>query len=75
MDYKVLFIPKLGDPAQFEKEFSTHAEAETALNSIAEYTLMLHEFSLMPDYSNAGMVLEKDDDGDWIEIDGDGEEI
>jgi len=75
MNYKVLFIPRFGDGAQFEKEFETQAEAETALISIAEYTLMLHECSLMPDYSNTGMVLVKDSDGDWIEIDGDGLEI
>ena len=75
MNYKVLFIPRFGDQSQFEKEFKTQAEAETALSSIAEYTLMLHECSLMPDYSNTGMVLKKDGEGDWIEIDGDGEEI
>jgi hypothetical protein len=75
MDYKVLFIPCFGDPSQFEKEFETHKEAETALNAIAEYTLMLHECSFMPDFSNTGMVLRKDDDGDWVEIDGDGEEL
>ena len=75
MSYKVLFIPRFGDQAKFEKEFETQAEAEAVLSSIAEYTLMLHECSFMPDYSNTGMVLMKDDDGDWIEIDGDGEEI
>jgi len=75
MDYKVLFMPKLGDQAQFEKEFETQPEAEAALVIIAEYTLLLHECSFMPDYSNAGMVLKKDADGDWVEIDGDGEEI
>jgi len=75
MNYKVLFIPDLGDDAQFEKEFETQAEAEAALLSIAEYTLMLHEYSLMPDYSNTGMILFKDSDGDWIEIDGDGLDV
>ena len=30
MDYKVLFIPKFGDRAEFEKEFETQAAAETA---------------------------------------------
>lgn len=75
MNYKVLFIPRLSDDAQFEKEFEKQAEAETALSSIAEYTLMLHECRLMPGYSNTGMVLVKDSDGDWIEIDGDGLEI
>jgi hypothetical protein len=29
----------------------------------------------MPDYSNCGMVYRKDGCGEWVEIDGDGEEI
>jgi len=67
--FKVLFIPKFfGAMDQFEKEFETQAEAEAALIAIAEYTLMLHECSLMPDFSNTGMVLKKDNEGDWVEI-------
>lgn len=75
MSYKVLFIPVIGFHNQFEKEFKTQAEAEAVLLSVAEYTLMLHECDLMPDYSNTGMVLVKDSYGDWVEIDGDGREI
>lgn len=75
MDYKVLFVPVLGDKAQFEKEYETHKEAETALEAIANYTLMLHECGFMQDHANLGMVLCRDEDGDWVEIDSDGEEI
>ena len=39
-----------------------------ALNAIADYTLMLHETSLMPDYSNYGYI-EEWIDGEWLEID------
>ena len=74
MDYKAVFIPVVGQDAVFEQEFLTHEEAEAAMKSIANYTLFLHEVSLMPDYSNYGMVMKRDGD-DWIEIDGDGNEI
>ena len=73
--YKVIFIPKLGCDAQYEEEFDTSEQAERSLNSIANYTLMLNEASLMPDYSNCGMVCGLDDDGDWVEIEADEEEI
>ena len=39
--------------------------ADTILNSVANYTLMLHECSLMEDYSNYGIVQQKVD-GEWI---------
>ena len=74
MDYRIRFIPKILDPGVFEKEYDTLAEAETALEAVAQYTLALHELSLMPDYSNYGMVQRKDGD-EWVEIDGDGELI
>lgn len=75
MDYKCVFIPAInGIEGVFEQEYDTSEEAETALNAIANYTLFLHETSLMPDYSNIGMVMRKDGD-EWIEIDGDGNEL
>lgn len=74
MDYKAVFIPAVGQDAVFEQEFKTSEEAEAAIMAIANYTLFLHEVSLMPDYSNCGMVMKRDGD-DWIEIDGDVEEI
>ena len=75
MDYKCVFMPEIkGIGAVFEQEYDTSQEAETALNAIANYTLFLHEVSLMPDYSNCGMVMRKDGN-EWIEIDGDGNEL
>lgn len=74
MDYKIVFIPKLGGKGSFEQEFETLPEAVSALNVVANYTLMLHECSLMPDFSNVGMIFKLDDD-EWIEIDNDGNEI
>lgn len=73
--YKVVFIPMFGGNAQYEEEFDTSEKAEQALKTIADYTLLLHECSLMPDYSNIGMVCGLDDDGEWVEIDADEEEI
>lgn len=74
MDYKAVFIPVVGQDAVFEQEFKTSEEAEAAMMAIANYTLFLNEVSLMPDYSNCGMLMKRDGD-DWMEIDGDGEEI
>ena len=74
MDYKAVFIPAVGQDGVFEQEFKTREEAEAAMMAIANYTLFLHEVSLMSDYSNCGMVLRKDGN-DWIELDGEGEEI
>ncbi len=75
MDFKVVFVPKLGGGAQFEKEYKTAPEAETALGALAHYTLLLHEAGLMPDYANVGMVMKLDEDGEWVEVDGDGNEL
>ena len=75
MDYKCVFIPSINGPeVEFVQEYNTAIEAETALNAIANYTLLLHGAGLMPDYSNTGMVFRRDGE-DWIEIDGDGNEI
>lgn len=37
-------------------------------NAIADYTLLLHECSLMPDYSNMATI-EQIIDGEWEELD------
>lgn len=70
-NYKVVFIPVLGEDAKFEQECETSKEAEAILKAIANYTLLLHECSYMEDHSNSGMVMKKDEDGDWYEIDED----
>ena len=74
MEYKIVFIPVLGGEGSFEQEFETLPEAVSALSVVANYTLMLHERSLMPDFSNVGMISRLDDD-EWTEIDNDGNEI
>ena len=73
-DFKVIFIPQIGEDVLFGKECETKEEAELVLNAIADYTLLLHDCSLMLDYSNMGMVLQRTLDG-WQEIDADGNEI
>lgn len=70
MDYKVVFVPKFGVHDSFEQEYKTKEEAKTALDAIANYTLMLHEWDYMPDWSNTGYILEKECD-EWVEIDED----
>ena len=72
MDYKVVFDPCFGRSALYESEHETQTEAEAVLNAIANYTLMLHEASLMSDHSNFGAVQKRDGNGYWFEIDGDG---
>ena len=74
MDYRIVFVPEIPGSGRFMKEYETQEEAETALEAVALYTLALHDLSLMPDYSNYGMVQRKDGD-EWVEIDGDGELI
>jgi hypothetical protein len=75
MDFKIVFIPKVGETFTFEKEYPTQEQAESAMTAIADYTLMLHDCSLMSDWSNCGMVFKKNGCSEWVEIDGDGEEI
>ena len=72
MDYRIVFVPEITESGRFEKKYETHAEAETALEAVADYTLFLHDRGLMGDHSNCGIVERKDGD-EWVEIDGDGE--
>ncbi len=67
MNYKIVFIPILGDKAGFEQEFATQEEAETALEAISLYTLFLHERNIMEDHSNWGFVYMREGT-DWVEI-------
>lgn len=72
--FKVTFTPSITDEAEFVKEYNTLAAAFVALNAIADYTLLLHETSLMPDYSNFGTVYKNTPD-EWVEVDEYGQEI
>lgn len=75
-DFKIIFIPALGEGnnIELEQEYDTLNDAAVALNAIADYTLLLHRESLMRDYSNMGMIF-KNGLHEWVEIDDDGLEI
>jgi hypothetical protein len=73
-DFKVIFTPAISIDAEFVAEYDTLQEAVMVLNAIANYTLMLHECSMMPDYSNMGAIYKNTTD-EWVEIDDDGIEI
>jgi hypothetical protein len=74
--YKIIFTPNLDtlQDAEFSREYAELHEAVTVLNAIADYTLMLHETALMPDYTNVGCIFMFED-GEWVEIDEVGIEI
>ncbi len=67
MNYKIVFIPVFGGDGKFEMGFEKEKDARIALAAVANYTLFLHECSLMPDYSNVGMVLRHEGD-DWVDV-------
>ena len=73
-NYRVLFVPAIELDAihTYCEEFSDLTAAKAALNSIANYTLRLHELKVMRDYSNWGIV-EVFEDGEWTEIEEDNE--
>lgn len=73
-NFKVVFIPQIGGDCEYQSYHEDMGEAVSVLSAIADYTLILHECSLMPDHSNSGM-LYKDVAGEWVEIDDDGIEI
>lgn len=67
--YKIYFIyavEKSGD--SYNEEFDNLEVAKAALNSIALYTLKLHDNNLMDDYSNCGFI-EEFIDGEWQDVD------
>jgi len=74
-NFKIEFMPQVDTGLfSFESEYETIIQAVAVLNAIANYTLFLHECSLMPDYSNVGMLFKRDG-SNWIEIGDDGIEI
>ena len=73
-NFKVIFIPSVSNDAEFVSEHDNLDEAVSVLNAIANYTLFLHEVSLMPDFSNMGMIYKNTSD-EWVEIGDDGIEI
>lgn len=73
-EYKVKFLPAIPRETIFKREYETLEQAVTALNAIAEYTLLLHETNPMADYSDIGILFKKTSTG-WVEIGDDGVEI
>ena len=75
--YKMVFKYDLSadEKGQFIQLCDTLEEAESALKAVSLLTIKLQENGYMSDMANIGMVLQKDDDGDWIEVDADGNEI
>jgi len=66
--YRIDFIPAFEAGGwSYTEEFNDLSVAKIVLNSIANYTLMLHEKELMHDYSNV-VWIEIFEDGDWMEI-------
>ena len=66
--YRIGFIPALEAGGwSYTEDFNDLSVAKVVLNSIANYTLMLHEKDLMQDFSNVALV-EVFEDGEWIEI-------
>ena len=71
--YRFVFINIMGaeDNGVFTSEPVNSQElAEGQMNLVANYTLHLHECSLMPDYSNYGYI-ERFEDSVWMPIDED----
>jgi hypothetical protein len=69
--YTIKFHPMLGsigtdEHAVFEKNYKTLLEANTALTAIAEYTLLLHDTSLMNDWNNLAEIYC---DGEYLDED------
>lgn len=71
--YRTIFVPavELDIAEDYTEEFSTLAEARAARNTIANYTLRLHELGAMRDYSNMAYIEERDEEGDWFEVEDD----
>ena len=65
---KVWFMPaiEVAEKPRYEKEVDSIEQAVFLLNEIAQYTLLLGDASIMPDYSNVGgiMMLEN---GEWVD--------
>jgi hypothetical protein len=69
-EFRASFIAafEASNEAYKSETIGSYELAKTILDDIANYTLYLHECSLMHDFSNYGWVEQKVD-GEWIEID------
>lgn len=68
--YRVKFYPRLTahSGSAYSEEFETFNQAQQCLNTIANYTLFLHESILMNNYSNSGYIEELDGE-EWVDVD------
>lgn len=66
-EYRFTFDPQFqGDTDPFIGEpVSSQELAEGQLSVVANYTLMLHETSLMPDYTNYGFIEKRETGESW----------
>jgi len=72
-EFRFTFDPQFqgeGDPFVGEPVNSQEL-AEGQMSLIANYTLLLHETSLMPDYTNYGFLEKRESGGAWEVIDDD----
>lgn len=72
-EYRATFDPQFqGDAGPFISDpVGSQELAEGQLALIANYTLHLHENSLMSDWSNYGFIECREDGGEWIVLDED----
>ena len=69
LNYRLNFIPAIEVSSDSIKVRSAILEsARQELDTIANYTLFLHDNGIMNDYSNVGWI-EKLVDGEWEEVD------
>lgn len=70
-EYRLWHIPQIPMKA-FTRDFDDLAEAQRALDMLADYDLFQYENRVKPDYSNAGGVMRWNaDDGCYEELDED----
>jgi len=68
--FRIVFNPMFTpdkDNRFISEPVGSYELANTQLETVANYTLHLHETTLMPDYSNAGCVQQLVD-GEWIDF-------
>ena len=70
--FRATFDPQFqGDADPFvSAEVGSYKSAKMQLDLLANYTLHLHNISLMPDYTNYGFI-EEWVDGRWVEFEED----
>ena len=73
--YEVVFHPNINTQSSesYEVECESASEAKKVLDTISNYTLMLHDKKIMSDYSNLGYIERKSSlvPDDWEEVNDD----